>query len=147
MKLVRTLGLTVVSLMFMAVLVACGGEPVAMSAVPIFPNTSPLEAGQNSMADTIAETLDSMVGDQLTSEINLYALPAEATWDDIKSFYATELAETDWKTADELTQESTAINITGWTRGGLASEQVLVVGHSPDLLGDGAFLIVGLFSE
>lgn len=143
----RPIVLMLLSVMVMVALAACGGEPVTMSSIPVFPNTTPLQAGQNSMADTLAGTLESMVGDQLSSEINLYAVPATTTWAEVQDFYTTQLADTDWKAAEELTQETSAINIMGWSRGGLASEQVLVVGHSPDLLGNGAFLIVGLFSE
>jgi hypothetical protein len=148
MKRLRTIGLLVLSVVVLMLTVACGGgEPVTMSEVPVYPNAEPMAAGENSMADMLSETLSGAVGEQLSSEINLYRLPADADWPAIEEFYTNELADTDWEAAEELAQQNEAINVTGWSRGGFASEQVLMIAYSPDMLGEGAFMIVALFSE
>jgi hypothetical protein len=86
--------------------------------------------------------------ENITLETKTYALPDDATWGDIKSFYSEKLAGTDWKSADELSDESAEeFKTIGWQRGPASSEQLLVVGYLPDLFGDGATLIVMLFSE
>lgn len=147
MRLVRSIvyALTVASLL--ALLAACGGKPVAFTDLPQHPNAAPLERGVNGMADTLATTLESSLGERGTVELKLYSMPSDIAWEEVDSFYATSLAESDWKAAEELRQEGEMINTVGWTRGSLASEQGLVVGYAPNLLGDGAFLIVALFSE
>jgi hypothetical protein len=71
----------------------------------------------------------------------------EISWDDIKTYYNRELAGTDWTVEDELTTESEVISTIGWGRGSGSSEQALIVGHVVDVLGEGAFMIIGLFSE
>lgn len=148
MKRFRTLGLVVLSVVVLVLTVACGGgEPVTMSSIPIFPGATPLQAGDNSMADMLSETMKSSVGNNLTSEINLYSVPTDTDSASIQEFYTTELADTDWKAADELSQQNQGISTMGWSRGGRANEQVLMITHSPDMLGQGAFLVVALFSE
>jgi hypothetical protein len=81
-------------------------------------------------------------------ETKPYALPDGASWNDVKGFYSDKLEGTDWKPAAELSDESTEeFKTIGWQRGPASSEQLLVVAYLPDLFGDGATLIVMLFSE
>jgi hypothetical protein len=129
-------------------LLACGTEPVTMGEVPVYPGAEPMAGGQSQMADELAGIIrDSAGGEGVGVEINLYSLSADVSWDDIKSYYSRELAGTDWTAQDELTTESEVISTIGWGRGRGASEQALIVGHVVDVLGDGAFMIIGLFSE
>lgn len=146
MRLVRTFAMLAVACM-LAGLAGCGGSPVTFAELPVHPELAPLERGTNSLADTMADTLEGSMGESVSAELKLYSVPAELSWEELDSFYATSLAEGDWKAADELRQESDALNTVGWTRGSLASEQGLVVGYGPPMLGDDAFLIVMLFSE
>lgn len=144
---VRQLVVIALVALLVPVLAACGGEPVAFASIPVFEGASELQAGQNSIADTVAESMKSAVGAQLTSEIMLYELPAGTTWDQVKEFYNGAMGSTDWKAASELATETEAFNTTGWQRGGMASEQVLMVGFMPEMLGNAPVLIVSLFSE
>jgi hypothetical protein len=81
-------------------------------------------------------------------ETKAYALPDGASWADVKSFYGNELKGTDWKSAAELSDESTdEFKTIGWQRGPASSEQLLVVAYLPDPFGEGATLIIMLFSE
>jgi hypothetical protein len=129
-------------------LLACGTEPVTMSDVPVYPGAELMASGQNQMADELAGIIrNSAGGEGVGVEINLYSLPVEISWDDIKTYYNRELAGTDWTVEDELTTESEVISTIGWGRGSGASEQALIVGHVVDVLGEGAFMIIGLFSE
>lgn len=129
-------------------LVACGGgEPATMASLPAFPEATELQPGENAMADTVAESLKSSVGGNLRSEVKLYSLPAAATWDEVRAFYADALQGGDWQASAELDSSTEAINTAGWQRGSLSSEQVLILGYMPPLLGGGPVLIVSLFSE
>jgi hypothetical protein len=129
-------------------LLACGTEPVTMAEVAVYPEAEPMTVGQSQMADELARIIrNSAGGEGVDVEINLYSLSADVSWDDIKSYYSRELAETDWTAEDELTTESEVISTIGWGRGRGASQQALIVGHVVDVVGDGAFMIVGLFSE
>ena len=130
---------------------ACGGggTPVAMSDVPVYTGATATTAGDDPLVDLVVESMEEVAaGENITMETKTYALPEGTTWDDIKSFYNNQLEGTDWKSSAELTDESTEeFQTIGWERGGAASEQLLVVGYLPDLFGDGAKLIVMLFSE
>ncbi|NJM07370.1 hypothetical protein HC891_16065 [Candidatus Gracilibacteria bacterium] len=128
-------------------LVGCGAPPVTFAEVPVHPEMTPMERGSNSIADAFASSLETSLTERGTVELQLYSVPNAVMWEEIDGFYSSALAESDWKLAAELQQESAGINTTGWMRGSFASEQGLMVGYAPDMLGDGAFLIVALFSE
>jgi hypothetical protein len=128
-------------------LAACGGSPATMATLPTFPSATELQAGENAVADSVAESLKSSVGGNLSSEVKLFSLPQATTWDEVKAFYGEALQGGDWKAAAELDSSSDTISTAGWQRGGLASEQVLMLGFVPPLLGEGPVLIVSLFSE
>jgi hypothetical protein len=132
----------------MLVLVGCGGgEPATAASLPSFPGASTLEPGSNPMVDTMVDTMTTSVGDQASVETTAYTLPADAEWEAIKQFYTDELADTDWTSSPEMETENEVISVIGWQRGGMASEQVLMVGYMPPLLGSEPVLIVSLFSE
>jgi hypothetical protein len=144
---------TVISFLLLGTLVgflvlACGAEPVAMSEVPVYPGAVLMQGGQSQMADELAGIIrNSAGGEGVGVEINLYSLSTDTSWEDIKSFYTRELADTDWGVEEQLTTESEVISTIGWGRGRGASEQALIVGHVTDAVGEGAFMIIGLFSE
>ena len=148
MKAMRTLAVTTLFALLLPFLAACGGgEPATMASIPTFPTATELQTGQNPMADTLAETMKSAISGNLKSDVKLYELPADATWDQVKSFYSEALGSGDWKAATELDTSNEALSTTGWKRGSLASEQVLMVGFMPALLGGAPVMIVSLFSE
>jgi hypothetical protein len=134
-------------LVLLAALTACGDEPVAFEELPIHPQASPLVAGSHPMADTVANSFRQAVGQEgVAIDLQLYALPAETSWEEIQSFYADALTG-DWKSEPRLAQDSSAFKTIGWARGAFAGEQGLAVGYGPALLGSPPFLMVALFSE
>jgi hypothetical protein len=147
MRLVQSiLGALLVVSMLVA-LAGCGAPPMALADIPAPPEAAPLARGENALADTLASSLENALGQRGTLELKLYSVPAGLSWQQVDGFYATALASSDWRPADELRNESAALSTAGWTRGGLTSEQGLAVGYAPDVVGDGAFMIVALFSE
>lgn len=147
MSLVRSIFAVLTVAVLLAALAGCGAPPATFADIPLHPDATTLERGTNTLADALASSLEGSLGERGKVELKLYSVPDTVLWEEVDSFYAESLSDSDWKAADELRQESAAINITGWTRGSLASEQGLVVGYAPDTLGQGAFLIVALFSE
>ena len=147
MRLLHRMGVAFLSALLLVTLAACGGAPVNFADVPTHPQVTPVEPGENSMADTIGATLKDALAERGQVDMKLYAVPSSLSWEQIQAFYADSLSGTDWKTAQELAQDTEVFKTAGWTRGRLASEQGLAVGYAPDLLGGGAFLMVALFSE
>ena len=129
-------------------LLGCGTAPVTIGDVPVYPGAEPMAGGQSPMADGLADIIRASAGGEgVVVEVNLYSLSADVSWDDIKTYYNRELADTDWTPQDALNLENAVISTIGWGRGRGANEQALVVGHVVDVEGGGAFMIVGLFSE
>ncbi|MCI0398665.1 MAG: hypothetical protein L0332_19650 [Chloroflexi bacterium] len=122
----RTLFYLSVPLILLALVgLACGAsEPVAFSDIPVFPGATPSAPGQNVFGDSLVDAMESAAEGELTTpETQLYIVPAGTAWSDVRSFYETELADTDWEAAAELTQEDPTFSTAGWTRGSGASEQ------------------------
>lgn len=132
--------------LFALALAGCGSPPVALASVPAYPEASELQAGQNPIADSLAETMRSSVGG-LASEVQLYELPAGAGLEQVRQHYEAALADGDWAATPELTTSSDTFSTVGWQRGSGGSEQVLMLGYMPELLGQPPVLIVALFSE
>lgn len=127
---------------------ACGGSaPVTLESLPKFDGAVALEDGQSTVAEAVVEALQQTAGQEgVTAETLVYGVPAETTWDAIQTYYANNLGS-DWTEDNELKQESEGFNTVGWTRGGLASEQAVIVAYVDDPLAGQSFLIVVLFSE
>jgi hypothetical protein len=151
MKQPKKLLIVLLSVLVLTLALACGGggTPVPMSDIPVYDGTTPTAAGDNALVDLVVESMEeAAAGEDVTMETQAYGLPDGTTWDDIKSFYNDELADTDWEPADELSDESTEeFKSIGWQRGPASSEQLLVVAFLPDIFGEGATMIVMLFSE
>lgn len=143
----RTVGLLAVLMVALLVSACGGGEPVALSSIPVFPGATPIESGQNETADLFLDTVQQSLPETMTAESNLYTVPAGTAWADVQSHYSDAVSEGDWEAASELSQESEFINVTGWQRGGLASEQILMVAQGNDPLSGETFLITAIFSE
>ena len=138
------------SVLVLALALACGGgSPVSMSDVPIYDGASLTTAGDDPLVDMVVESMEEAVaGEEITMETKTYDLPEGTTWSDVKSFYNTNLEDSDWKSAEELSDESMEeFKSIGWQRGSLNKEQLLVVCYLPDLFDEGATMIVMLFSE
>jgi hypothetical protein len=147
-KLFRRLAMTFAVLALVTLLAACGGEPVTFTDLPIPPEARPLESGANPLADQIAASMsDSLSAASSSAEISVYSLPATASWEQLKGFYAEQLAGSDWRSEPEMSQESESMSMVFWGRGSLASEQGLAVAYVPPLLGSEPLLMVALVSE
>ncbi|MFL5803637.1 MAG: hypothetical protein ACJ8CR_18080 [Roseiflexaceae bacterium] len=147
MKGLKLISAAVLVVLALGVLAACGAPPVAMADIPVLSQAAPLEKGKNPVADAASDALDkALTGQSLKSEVKLYSVPADVTWDQVKSFYTEKLGSGDWKSSDQLTHESDAFSTLGWTRSG--ESQALVVGYGPDILGNGTpFVMVMLASK
>lgn len=142
----RTLLALALAALLSVALAGCGGTPATMASLATYPSATELQAGQNAVADSVAEALRGSVGENLSSEVKLFNLPPGTTWDEVQAFYG-EALQGDWKAAAELGSNNDTLSTAGWQRGSLASEQVLMLGFVPPLLGGGPVLIVALFSE
>ena len=138
-------------LLLAAVATACTGsgeQAVAISDIPVYEGATALEPGGSPIADILSTSIQGALGGEgLKSAINLYTLPKDATWDQVKAFYTEKMTSGDWQTSPEVTVETGAFNTVGWKRGDAANEQILVVGLSPDPLSGDSYLMLALFSE
>jgi hypothetical protein len=147
-KLLRHLAMSFVVLVLAALLAACGGKAVTFAELPIPPEAQPLESGANALADQIAAGLsESLSTASSSAEISVYSLPATSSWEQLKSFYAEQLAGSDWRSDPELSEEGETLSMVFWGRGSFASEQGLAVAYVPPLMGDEPLLMVALVSE
>jgi hypothetical protein len=146
MKAFKSISATLLIVLALVAVTACGAPPAVMSDIPVPPDSKPLEKGQNVVADAGLDAMQQALdAQQLKSEVKLYAVPASMTWDQVKTFYTGKL-DTNWTTSPELSNESSAFSAIGWTRG---RNQALVIGYGPDPLdsgGDG-FVMVMLASR
>lgn len=147
-KFARMIRLFPAGMILIFALAACGtASPVTIEQLPVYPNAEPVEPG-NVMAETIAGAIrDNANTEAVDVEIRIYTLPPETPWEPVLAFYQTEITDEDWKETGNLLTESEYVNTIGWTRGGLSSEQALLVGHSIDPLGGPPFLMLMLFTE
>ncbi|MFP4436550.1 MAG: hypothetical protein ACLFVO_04825 [Chloroflexaceae bacterium] len=133
--------------MFLVTLVACGSEPVAFADIPLHPAATPLQAGSNPLADSVGNSFREAVSQEdVQVDVQLYALPVDINWEEVKVFYEEQIAG-DWEADARLTQDTEAFKTIGWSRGGFVGEQGLAIGYGPPLLGNAPYLMVALFSE
>jgi hypothetical protein len=138
------------NILILSLALACigGGTPVAISDIPVYAGATATKAGDDPLVDMVVESMkEATSGEDITMETKTYALPDDATWDDVKNFYTDKLAGSDWKPADELTDESEEFKTIGWQRGPSYKEQLLIIAYLPDILGEGATMVIMLFTE
>jgi len=127
---------------------ACAAQPLTLADMPLFAGAVTLEPGSHSLADQVREAMQAAAeGQGLAAEFAAYTLPETATWEDLTSFYEEELAGSDWQAAPELTSDHGDFQVIGWIRGSGDQQQSFVVNYVPDLLGEGAFILLGLLTE
>lgn len=135
------------SLVVLMLALACGGsEPVPMSDIPVYDGATVIGTGDNPDVDVLIESLESEAAadENVTAEFKVYTLPPNTTWDDVKSFYTDELADTDWKLSDEILQDTEAFKMIGWER----TKQGLGVGYVPaGILEEDSVLLIMLATE
>lgn len=127
---------------------ACGGAPpVTFSALPSYPAAAELQPGQNAAADAIADSMRSALSADLNGEIRAYELPADTTFDQVQSYFSSQIGESDWAVNEALASDTEAFSTVGWQRGRDASQQVLMLGYVPPVLDAAPLLFVSLFSH
>ncbi|GEM_PF-1669357 len=151
----KILALTLLSVLLMTALAGCGGKPFTMNDVPVYPGAREAAPGDSEMADMMLTLLEggmqevaSGSGVEITSfETKLYLLPTDVNWAQVRDFYNSELANTDWKLDADFTEDSDFFSSLGWLRGSGNNEQALFVVYTQDPIAGSAFLIVMLISE
>ena len=87
----------------MLALTACGSKPATISELPIYPGATALQPGQDPIADTLVQNMSQDaalrsslgVGGQI--EQQAFRLPEGTTWDDVRSYFDTQLGDAGWK--------------------------------------------------
>ena len=140
--------------------VACGASTLTVSDLPVYPDAVALQPGEDPVADTLANNaeqdaaLRGNLGVGGSVEQKAFRLPAGATWDQVKSFFDTELGADGWESglggiggdiAGDVLDQANAGNEffqTGiWSKG----KQNLTVIRSVDALNpDQPYLILSL---
>lgn len=98
-----SLKLFAVFALLMLGLVACGSPAATLADIPAYTGATELVPGEDPIADTMVQNMQqdaqirSQVGVGGSIEQKAYRLPTTATWDDVKSFYASTLEGDDWE--------------------------------------------------
>jgi hypothetical protein len=136
------------AVLVLLLVVACGVQPILIDDLPIYAGATALQPGQNSLADSLVTTMKQSAGEQgLNAEFRLFSLPAGTTWDDVQQFYSQEMARLKWKAEPTMSVEGEGFQAVGWSQGSGDSQQALMVGYVPDVSGEGAFAVLGLFGK
>jgi hypothetical protein len=145
---VSKLILGVVLLVLVGGIVGCGADSVTLSEIPVYPGAEPLATGENQIADPMVARMELLAGQSgLYAEMERYAVPAGATWNDIRTFYEEQMSDGGWTPVPDLTVEEVTIRFLGWSRGEGERQQSLVVGYVPAVGDQGAFMVLGVFSK
>lgn len=143
----RTLAILASAAMLLLLLTACGTQPVALTAIPVFPEAVELQPGASAAADSVAESLLGAVNADLNGTIRRYRLPADTSWEAVERFYADALDDGGWQAAEELRSVSEGFSSAGWLRGAGEREQVLLLSYLPTGADETPLLLVALFSK
>lgn len=136
------------AMVLLVALAACAAQPLTLAEMPLFSGAVALEQGSHGLADEVRAAMQaSAEGQGLAAEFAAYTLPEAATWEDLTRFYTEELAGSDWVSAPELTSDHGDFQVIGWIRGSGDQQQSFVVNYVPDLLGEGAFMLLGLLTK
>lgn len=134
MKLKNSLLTSVLFACLLGLLVACGGgSAITASDIPAYPDAVLLQPGDDQLADTLLQNaeqdaaLRSSLGVSGSLEQVAYKLPAETSWDQIKSFYGDELEGDGWESG------------IGGPGGNLANDLMESVNSSNELLQTGSW--------
>lgn len=104
MRFATRLTLAALALLAALSLAACGAKPAALSDIPAYPGATALAPGESVLADTLAQNnqADAAMRGQLgvggKTEQQGYALPQDATWEQVQSFYTDQLSAAGWGT-------------------------------------------------
>ncbi len=140
--------LAVLAAIFGLVLAACGSRPVSVDQVPVYPQATPMVQGANEIADKVLQAIsESSKSQGLRAEMNLYSLPEESRWEDVKASYEDELVSTGWKPVPDLSSERGHFRSAGWSRGGGNKREALTLSYVDSAQAGTAFFVVALFAR
>jgi len=83
-------------------LAACGAKTAGLGDLPVFPGSTELKAGDSRIAETLAKnneqdaSMRRAMGAGGQTEQRGFSLPADTTWDKVKTYYETELKSRGW---------------------------------------------------
>jgi hypothetical protein len=83
-------------------LAACGSKPVAVADLPVYPGATALQPGESTIADTLKQNgqqdaaMRQAMGAGGSTEQKGFTLPADAGWEQVKSYYADALKKGGW---------------------------------------------------
>mgnify|MGYP001192685977 CR=1 FL=1 len=134
-------------LIFASLACATGGQ-VKLADIPGQEGWETAEVGDNSLVAAVIDDLNQTTDQEgIKAEYQIYRVPDGKTWEDAKTFYTRQF-RSNW-TEDKTLEisEEEKFNARGWTRGGVFSEQTVVIAWVEDKATGSKFLLVILFSE
>ncbi|NTV63513.1 MAG: hypothetical protein HGA65_08260 [Oscillochloris sp.] len=81
---------------------ACGSKPVTLADLPVYEGATELKPGESNLADTLQQNgqqstaMGQALGAGGSTEQKGFDLPAETTWDQVKTFYTDKLKASGW---------------------------------------------------
>lgn len=113
---------------------ACAaGRRVPYSEVPVPPaaREDQPEGPQEVEIDLAADAIHHSVRDEFgRPKTAIYTLPDDSTWESVLQFYAGKLGS-DWRAEPRMSKQTGYFKMAGWTRGGTADRQALVIAYLP----------------
>jgi hypothetical protein len=82
-----------------------GGQPVTAAEIPVYPDATELKEGESPIGDTLSNNMEQdaaireamgALGGSGKIEQKGFQLPAEATWEQVKSLYSKDLEAAGW---------------------------------------------------
>jgi hypothetical protein len=125
-------------------LAACGGSaPAKLSDIPVYPEATQLQPGQNPMADTLAKNVQQAANMGANIDQKIFTLPKEASWDQVKKFYSDKLTADSWSASNIPIPDNDMFKMTLWTRG----SQSLTVAQITEPVSKDSFLLFSLATQ
>lgn len=90
-------------LLVVLALTACGAKPVTIADLPVYPNATALNPGDDPVADTLVQNMAqdaqirTSVGVGGSIEQKAFSVPADASWDAVNKFFTDELTGNGWE--------------------------------------------------
>jgi hypothetical protein len=121
-------------------LVACGAPSAA--DIPQFPGAINQPTGANTMADALAGSFAIHIGKQADDgAVQLYAVPQDTKWAQVKQFYAERLNADGWQEEPALLVEGDTFSYAGWKK----DDRTVALGLVENTIGDGAYMTLAVY--
>jgi predicted small lipoprotein YifL len=125
-------------------LAACGGSaPAKLSDIAVYPDATALKPGENPMADTLAQNVQQAANMGANIDQKIFALPKEASWDQVKKFYSDKLTADSWTASNLPIPDNDMFKMSLWTRG----SQSLTVAQITEPINKDSFLLFSLSTQ